>query len=325
MEAIRKEKSTLKSKVIALKTDVSVQKAKAADRDALAEQLEDSKRLYESTKNKWSVLRKECDRLKQEVKSAQSKAASAAVDRSRGASMLEQTLEVAPLTAVVASSPVATVSEEAPLPPEYAKYEKMKKMRMPEGAIRQAMQRDGVDPEPFFNPAARAAAAAPAAAPSASSSLGPEYAKYEKMKKMRMPEGAIRQAMQRDGVDPGPFFGEAPKAAAPVPAARPNPFGGGGGGMSLMDQIKASKGAGLKKVTATPPACSILCGEFGSEGRSHGSHYGEIKRRIKACVRQARAEAQKEGTTFNCRAMHAQSKAEAGEGNETRRPNCWAS
>ena len=77
------------------------------------------------------------------------------------------------------------------------------------------------------------------------------------MKKMRMPEGAIRQAMQRDGVDPGPFFGEAPKAAAPVPAARPNPFGGGGGGMSLMDQIKASKGAGLKKVTATPrPAAS---------------------------------------------------------------------
>ena len=93
-----------------------------------------------------------------------------------------------------------------------------------------------VDPEPFFSAPTTAAtpAAAGAALPAPSSApLDPKYAKYEKMRKMKMPEGVIRQAMQRDGVDPAPFFdsgatskrsGEASKAnpaASTSPPSRP--------------------------------------------------------------------------------------------------------
>ena len=112
------------------------------------------------------------------------------------------------------SAPAAAIPAQVPAPaldPKYAKYAKMRKMKMPEGAIRQAMQRDGVDPEPFFSaPAAATPAQVPAPA------LDAKYAKYEKMRKMKMPEGAIRQAMQRDGVDPEPFFRGPSAPAAPL-------------------------------------------------------------------------------------------------------------
>jgi hypothetical protein len=68
-----------------------------------------------------------------------------------------------------------------------AKYRKMQKMGLPEGAIRQKMMKDGLsdaDQEQFFNPAPQ----------------GPDMSKYEKMQKMHLPEGAIRNKMTKDGL-----------------------------------------------------------------------------------------------------------------------------
>ena len=112
--------------------------------------------------------------------------------------------------AAAAAAAVPSVAMPA-LDPKYAKYAKMKKCKMPEGAIRNAMMRDKVDPEPFFKhyemvSAGGAGGAAPAPVPMAVPALDPKYDKYAKMKKMKMPEGAIRQAMMRDKVDPEPFF-----------------------------------------------------------------------------------------------------------------------
>eukprot|EP00985_Skeletonema_marinoi_P008430 scaffold3816_cov124-Skeletonema_marinoi.AAC.2 len=61
----------------------------------------------------------------------------------------------------------ATISED------YLKYCKMLKMGLPTGAVKNAMQRDGLDP-----------------------------GKYLSMSKVGLPDGAVRNAMVRDGLDP---------------------------------------------------------------------------------------------------------------------------
>jgi len=67
------------------------------------------------------------------------------------------------------------------------KYAKMLKVGLPLPAVRQAMERDGVDPRVLDGKA-----------PSKTSLPG----KYSKMLKVGLPVAAVKQAMQRDGVDP---------------------------------------------------------------------------------------------------------------------------
>ena len=101
----------------------------------------------------------------------------------------------------------------------------MRKMGIPDGAIRHKMKQDGMeaaDIASFFStPAAELKvltntdSVSTEAASSNSSKVGLE--KYSKMKKLGLPDGAIRQKMQRDGVsntDIAAFFGERPPAAA---------------------------------------------------------------------------------------------------------------
>ncbi|KAF1789592.1 Tensin phosphatase, lipid phosphatase domain [Phytophthora cactorum] len=90
----------------------------------------------------------------------------------------------------------------------YAKYFKMLKMGLPEGAVRQKMKVDGVDERaldlggdaPFSSFRNRRRVPA---APVNDVKLkdDPKYAKFFKMLQMGLPEGAVRQKMQVDGVD----------------------------------------------------------------------------------------------------------------------------
>ncbi len=95
-------------------------------------------------------------------------------------------------------------------------------------------------------------------------SADPRFAKYVRMQKMGLPQGAIRQAMERDGIDPEELFGgdfgaEAPAAASPAAsppraaaqasaAPRPAP------NRSLLASIQ--QGKTLKKAPAAAPASS---------------------------------------------------------------------
>jgi hypothetical protein len=89
--------------------------------------------------------------------------------------------------------------------PAFQKYFKMKKMGLPDGAVRNAMQRDGVDssmldldPEKSYKSQTTKANTAVEDVPIKDD---PAFQKYFKMKKMGLPDGAVRNAMQRDGVD----------------------------------------------------------------------------------------------------------------------------
>ena len=99
------------------------------------------------------------------------------------------------------------------------KYRKLLKMGMPEGAVKQKMTTDGVDPKIFdaVIPADEAsneatqrqeAAVIPASSPSNKlneNGLSPEEEeianKYRKMSQMGLPEGAVMQKMATDGID----------------------------------------------------------------------------------------------------------------------------
>merc|ERR1712194_259264 len=97
-------------------------------------------------------------------------------------------------------------SDDIPLKddPIYSKYFKMSKMGLPLGAVKNAMQRDGLDPSIMDLDPEKTVA----------SQLGDEedngpplkddplYSKYFKMSKMGLPLGAVQNAMQRDGIDP---------------------------------------------------------------------------------------------------------------------------
>ncbi|KAL3671183.1 hypothetical protein V7S43_004364 [Phytophthora oleae] len=92
----------------------------------------------------------------------------------------------------------------------YAKYFKMLKMGLPEGAVRQKMKADGVDERaldlggdtPFSTlpkPDEKKDSAASVKDVMLKDDL--KYAKYFKMLHMGLPEGAVRQKMKADGVD----------------------------------------------------------------------------------------------------------------------------
>jgi len=165
----------------------------------------------------------------------------------------------------------------------FEKYDKMKKAGLPDGAVMNAMARDGVQPPAdYFAAVAPSPPAAPPPAvarvpsqrgspppppptgPPAASLAG--YEKYDRMKSSGLPEGAILNAMRRDGVNPPPGYftdpsivQESTKSVAPPAGGMLAQIGAGitlkkntntpppaaGGGMSLMDQLKA--GPKLKK------------------------------------------------------------------------------
>ena len=119
---------------------------------------------------------------------------------------------------------------EAPIDERLIKYDKMKKMNLPDGAIKHKMTQDGIPKElidSFFNkgvPAIQGRRSSLQRRRSLSHG-GPVdeiYSKYDKMKKMNLPDGAIRQKMMTDGLTSeqieyfiGGCIGPAPVASAP--------------------------------------------------------------------------------------------------------------
>ena len=93
--------------------------------------------------------------------------------------------------------------------PRFVKYAKMKSVGLPEGAIRNAMQRDEVDTSILdldWTKSLASQTGGTAVAPSQADSEpaikdDPRFEKYAKMKSVGLPDGAIRNAMQRDEVD----------------------------------------------------------------------------------------------------------------------------
>ena len=90
--------------------------------------------------------------------------------------------------------------------PKYAKYFKMLKMGLPMGAVKNAMERDGVDPSVMDGDHSL---------PAGQKTSGvvplkddPKYAKYFKMLKMGLPMGAVKNAMERDGIDASVMDGD---------------------------------------------------------------------------------------------------------------------
>eukprot|EP01083_Nonionella_stella_P081175 223477_1 len=102
---------------------------------------------------------------------------------------------------------------QAPCPkPDVKKYERMKKIGLPDGSVRNKMKMDGVDEywvRDFFGeaqPIIGGATVMQAPTPK------PNVSKYTKMQKVGLPAGAIKNKMKKDGIDPywvRDFFGEA--------------------------------------------------------------------------------------------------------------------
>ena len=90
--------------------------------------------------------------------------------------------------------------------PAYQKYFKMKAMGLPDGAVRNAMIRDGVDTDILDLDRERSFESQKCVGTSKANGTpikdDPAYQKYFKMKKMGLPDGAIRNSMIKDGVDP---------------------------------------------------------------------------------------------------------------------------
>lgn len=87
--------------------------------------------------------------------------------------------------------------------PRFSKYFRMIDVGLPEGAVRQKMKNDGVDERALD--LGGDALVSELAGPSSGSTVklqdDPTYAKYFKMLKMGLPEGAVRQKMKTDGVN----------------------------------------------------------------------------------------------------------------------------
>ena len=101
------------------------------------------------------------------------------------------------------------VGDDPPLgeDPLYAKYFKMLQMGLPIGAVKNALQRDGLDPSIMDLDATKSLSSQVKAEKEVEDSdppLGedPKYAKYFKMLKMNLPIGAVKNALQRDELDP---------------------------------------------------------------------------------------------------------------------------
>mmetsp|Transcript_7402 Transcript_7402/g.9704 ORF Transcript_7402/g.9704 Transcript_7402/m.9704 type:complete len:351 (+) Transcript_7402:220-1272(+) len=107
--------------------------------------------------------------------------------------------------------------------PKFEKYERMKKAGLPEGAILNAMNRDGVTPPAGFFDSSENSETLQSNTAKSSKLLDPKYAKYERMKKAGLPEGAIINAMNRDGVvPPTGFFLEEDLALSTIPRSPPS-------------------------------------------------------------------------------------------------------
>lgn len=92
--------------------------------------------------------------------------------------------------------------------PNFQKYFKMLKMGLPHGAVRNAMDRDGadasildLDPEKSLKSQRNGPSTVDAVDEDIPIRDDPAFQKYFKMVKMGLPEGAVRNAMDRDGVD----------------------------------------------------------------------------------------------------------------------------
>jgi len=93
--------------------------------------------------------------------------------------------------------------------PTFAKYFKMLKMGLPMGAVKNAMQRDGQNPDIMdLDPEKSVASQMKKDDEDEEADTGPPlkddpaYSKYFKMLKMGLPSGAVKNAMQRDGLNP---------------------------------------------------------------------------------------------------------------------------
>ncbi|KAH9259226.1 hypothetical protein BASA81_002269 [Batrachochytrium salamandrivorans] len=167
------------------------------------------------------------------------------------------------------SLPVADTGSQ-----QLERYNRMKHAGLSEPVILQAMAKDGVQPPAgFFSDATRPVvvvqqqdsfvARAPASVPvtdepavvataGPEGSFGPQYVKYERMKKSGLPDGAVVNAMNRDQVAiPAGFFGAGFVPAAPVKldlskkSAQPQAAGGGGGG-DLVNALNGFNASSLK-------------------------------------------------------------------------------
>ena len=103
--------------------------------------------------------------------------------------------------------------------PEYAKYFKMLKMGLAMGAVKNAMERDGVDSSVMDGDHSAPVGQQPSGGVAVKDD--PKYAKYMKMIKMGLPIGAVKNAMERDGVDSSVMDGDlsAPPGGAKVDLA----------------------------------------------------------------------------------------------------------
>lgn len=119
------------------------------------------------------------------------------------------------------------VKDERPIPadsgrpalkndPKYAKYMKMLKVGMPFPVVQHAMTRDGLDPTILEGDHNKPVPEAPAAVPLKED---PAYTKYFKMLKLGLPLGAVKNAMERDGLDSSVMDGD---HNAPLSAKKPN-------------------------------------------------------------------------------------------------------
>lgn len=100
--------------------------------------------------------------------------------------------------------------------PKYAKYIKMLKVGMPLPVVQHSMTRDGLDPTILEGDHNKPVPEAPTAVPLKED---PAYTKYFKMLKLGLPLGAVKNAMERDGVDSSVMDGD---HNAPLSAKTPN-------------------------------------------------------------------------------------------------------
>ena len=103
--------------------------------------------------------------------------------------------------------------EETDLPlknmPEYTKFFKMLKMGIPIGAVRQALQKEGkdpdiaeMDPNKSLSSQQKAKPKQPEEPADPALQDDPEYIKFFKMLKMGIPVGAVQNALKKEGKDP---------------------------------------------------------------------------------------------------------------------------
>jgi hypothetical protein len=203
------------------------------------------------------------------------------------------------------TAPEAPEGETTPLTPaptlgpEYARFQKMLKMGVPEGAVRAKMGVAGLDPGPLFDGPSSGGGAATTAPPMAASvpTLGLEYAPFQKMLKMGVPEGAVRVKMMQAGVDAdklfpsGPNSQAAPRArSATMPPPRPPPpmpaplkasvptAQAGRGGM--LAGIKAFSKNALKKTNTRDKSTPTSKDDSGAGGGGGGSLADMLKKQF---------------------------------------------